>query len=454
MGISDRSTSALNPFGTHAESVYRVAEGQAPAPDVAPVSTSWQRSANLHGVDPVASTAPHVLTQDELKDLRLPLEDLLLSAQEEVNRLYGLVRQAGYAVLLCDTTGVAVEHRGEDAAAERFGYWGTWLGGVWPEAIEGTNGIGTCIAEERPITVHRGQHFRSRHMNLSCSGAPLFGPQGELMAVLDVSAIDPALSESAHALTGALTVMSARAIEERFFREQFRADWIFAVALADGNPGILLAVDRDQRIVGANRAARQAFSLDDPGLAAGISVWRLFERNQAAFRRKEPTDLAVQLTLTASGVTCFALVTPPDSGMRDTANAALHARPRLDLLATPRPPEAATPARGGVSPGAMRRLHEYVEAHLGEHIDLGVLAGIAGLSVFHFAREFKQSTGVTPHHYLVRKRVERARHMLAGTDFSLSEIALAAGFSDQSHLTRHFRRMLGTTPGEFRWSHR
>ncbi|HTC08754.1 MAG TPA: helix-turn-helix domain-containing protein [Acetobacteraceae bacterium] len=274
------------------------------------------------------------------------------------------------------------------------------------------------------------------------------------MAVLDVSAIDPALSESAHALTGALTVMSARAIEERFFREQFRADWIFAVALADGNPGILLAVDRDQRIVGANRAARQAFSLDDPGLAAGISVWRLFERNQAAFRRKEPTDLAVQLTLTASGVTCFALVTPPDSGMRDTANAALHARPRLDLLATPRPPEAATPARGGVSPGAMRRLHEYVEAHLGEHIDLGVLAGIAGLSVFHFAREFKQSTGVTPHHYLVRKRVERARHMLAGTDFSLSEIALAAGFSDQSHLTRHFRRMLGTTPGEFRWSHR
>jgi AraC-like DNA-binding protein len=83
-----------------------------------------------------------------------------------------------------------------------------------------------------------------------------------------------------------------------------------------------------------------------------------------------------------------------------------------------------------------------------------MLAGIAGLSVFHFAREFKQSTGVTPHEYLVQRRVKRAQNMLARTDFSLSDVALASGFSDQSHLTRHFRRMLGTTPREFRWTHR
>jgi AraC-like DNA-binding protein len=100
----------------------------------------------------------------------------------------------------------------------------------------------------------------------------------------------------------------------------------------------------------------------------------------------------------------------------------------------------------------MRRVHEYVEAHLNNRIELVELSAIAGLSVFHFAREFKQSAGVTPHYYLMRRRVERAKELLASTDLSLSEIAFATGFSDQSHFTRHFRQMIGMTPGQFRRS--
>jgi transcriptional regulator of acetoin/glycerol metabolism len=189
--------------------------------------------------------------------------------------LYEVVREAGYAVLLCDSSGVAVAHRGENALASQFQYWGTWLGGVWSEEVEGTNGIGTVIA-----TVHRSQHFRSRHINLSCSGAPVFGVDGRLIAVLDVSAIDPELSERAHALTGALTVRSARAIEERFFREQFRREWIVAVAPPEGGTsGMLLAIDGNQHIIGANRVARASLMLDDRGLQAGTSLWSIFERN-------------------------------------------------------------------------------------------------------------------------------------------------------------------------------
>jgi transcriptional regulator GlxA family with amidase domain len=95
-----------------------------------------------------------------------------------------------------------------------------------------------------------------------------------------------------------------------------------------------------------------------------------------------------------------------------------------------------------------------MKAHLGESIDLSMLAGVAQLSVHHFARQFKHSIGVAPHHYLTRKRVERAQEMLAQTQLSLSEIAYITGFADQSHLARHFRHMLGTTPREFRWSQR
>src|SRR2546429_1182051 len=250
MGISQRSASSLDTIAGHAEHVYSVAEGAAPPLGIRPVSSSWQRSAKKHGLDPLDSQAPRILTPAELKHFREPLDKLIFTAQQEIDELYEVVREAGYTVLLCDSSGVAVAHRGENALASQFEYWGTWLGGVWSEEVEGTNGIGTVIAEERPVTVHRSQHFRSRHINLSCSGAPVFGVDGRLIAVLDVSAIDPELSERAHALTGALTLRSACAIEERVFREHFRRDWIVAVATPGGGaPGMLLAIDGSQRIM-------------------------------------------------------------------------------------------------------------------------------------------------------------------------------------------------------------
>jgi AraC-like DNA-binding protein len=456
MRLSERSSSSLDTLARHAEHVYSVAEGTTALPGIEEISSSWQRSANKYGVDPLDGRAPRILTMGELRNLREPLDKLIASAQEEIDQLYKVVREAGYAVLLCDSSGVAVEHRGEDAEASHFEYWGTWLGGVWSEGVEGTNGIGTCIAGERPVTVHRSQHFRSRHRNLSCSGAPVFGIDGTLTAVLDVSAIDPGLSEGAHALTGSLTIRSARAIEERFFREQFRREWIVAVAPpAGGVVGMLLAIDGNQRIVGANRIARMSLMLDDRGLRAGVSLWTAFERDPDLFRRKDGTDIHARLLVAGSNDRRGALVTPPEVSGSPT-DGKLHTRPRLDSIDTllklaPAPPPQ---AHGGLSTGAIRRVREYVEVHLNESIDLGMLARVAGLSMHHFARQFKQSAGVTPHYYLTQKRVERAQEMLVQTNLSLAEIAYAAGFSDQSHLARHFRYMLGATPREFRQSQR
>ena len=442
----------------HAQQVYWVTQGEVPAGRIEEVSSSWQRSANEFGVDPESGEAPQILTSHELRSLREPLDRLIFNAQEEIDRLYKVVREAGYTLLFCDTAGIAVEHRGDESDASRFKYWGTWLGGVWSEAAEGTNGIGTCIAEERSITVHRNQHFRSRHVNLSCCGAPVFNVDGTLMAVLDVSAIDPERSERAHALAGALTTNAARSIEERFFREQFRHQWVVGVTPPEESAaGMLLAVDGDHRIVGANRTARTSLLLDDYRLRMGVSLWTVFERDPILFRRMDGSDISTQLIVAGSDETWPAVVTPPDGGRTAwqlAGSDVLHTRPRLDSLAALRQRAPPPPARGGLPPGAMRRVQGYVETHLSESMDLAELAAIAGLSVYHFARAFKQSAGVTPHHYLVRRRIERAQEMLARSELPLSEIALATGFSDQSHLARHFRQLVGMTPGQFRWSQR
>jgi transcriptional regulator GlxA family with amidase domain len=107
-------------------------------------------------------------------------------------------------------------------------------------------------------------------------------------------------------------------------------------------------------------------------------------------------------------------------------------------------------ARGGLAPGSLRRVREYIESHVAERISLPELAEIAGLCDSHFSRAFKQSVGVSPHRYIVQRRVERAVALIEQTDRTLGDIALDVGFFDQSHFTRLFAEVFGETPSSFR----
>jgi transcriptional regulator of acetoin/glycerol metabolism len=137
------------------------------------MATSWRRCLTAHHLDPEFQAASHIITEKEIKDSRELLRNLILHAQEELDRLYAIVGPQQYVVLLCDSDGVAIHHRGKDSMADAYKNSGIWLGGVWSEQIEGTNGIGTCITNQRATMVLRGQHFRTRHSNLSCAGAPI-----------------------------------------------------------------------------------------------------------------------------------------------------------------------------------------------------------------------------------------------------------------------------------------
>lgn len=112
-------------------------------------------------------------------------------------------------------------------------------------------------------------------------------------------------------------------------------------------------------------------------------------------------------------------------------------------------PPPVAPDNKPLSPAQMRRVHDFIDAHLGEPVGLVEMAAAAGLSPYHFARRFRAGTGLSPHRFLVRRRLDRARQLIADRTLSLAAIAHAAGFSSQAHMTTVFRTHLGRTPGWF-----
>ena len=111
-------------------------------------------------------------------------------------------------------------------------------------------------------------------------------------------------------------------------------------------------------------------------------------------------------------------------------------------------------ACGGLAPWQESRAKKAMDANLDKEITIARLAHDCGLSASQFARAFRQSTGCTPHRWLLQRRVEWAQHLLLTSDKTLAEIASSCGFFDPSHLTRAFGRTVGTSPGSWRRARR
>ena len=113
---------------------------------------------------------------------------------------------------------------------------------------------------------------------------------------------------------------------------------------------------------------------------------------------------------------------------------------------------AVHPARGGLAPWQEHRVKEIIEVNLDGEVSIAQLASECGLSTGHFSRAFRQTTGTTPHQWLLDRRVAKAKQLLQDKQRLLSEIALACGFADQSHFTRVFAKHAGTGPAAWRRS--
>ncbi len=254
----------MHPAKAHVERVLAAALS-ARGPALSPLVASWSRSVKLHGLDPARTEAPIRLDNNALQNRREAQDLLRHIAGPRLDDLFGMVGASGCAVLLCDADGIALERRCRIADQAVFESWGLCAGADWSEAQEGTNGIGTCLAERRRVIIDRDEHFMARNTAMSCIDAPIFGAEGQLLGALDVSSSRSDQTEGINRLIAAMVAQTARKIEAMHFRMVFPAARILQLGGEGEDAVALLAVDADDLVIGATRGARKALGLVKTG---------------------------------------------------------------------------------------------------------------------------------------------------------------------------------------------
>jgi sigma-54 dependent transcriptional regulator, acetoin dehydrogenase operon transcriptional activator AcoR len=246
------------------------------------IATSWRRCVVNHKLDPARRGPPQTLTEAEIRHVAEPMEELIQIALPELEDLARVLRDTGYCVNLADPNATMLVSRlPEGDYARMFLEWKIYTGSNFAETFEGTNGLGTALAEQRPIIVHGDEHFREQWHMFTCAVSPLFDHAGRLAGAVNITSCRGDLGRDAHELALAVTTDATRRIERSFFRRRYRASWI--ATLPGGERG-MLAYDDDRRVVGACRTARSVFGLTDAMIADGINLSRLIQLDDRTAR--------------------------------------------------------------------------------------------------------------------------------------------------------------------------
>ena len=248
----------------HVDCVSRVLKNadrlpQAPVPAL--ILDSWRRSMELYRLDPGSQQGPRILSQSLLNECRERAELFLRIASDAVARLHERVRGADYCVLLTDAQGRTIDYRVESAIRNDCRKAGLYLGTCWSEGEEGTCGVAAVLTSKAPVTVHKRDHFRAAFIGLTCTAAPVFDPQGELLGVVDVSALQSPDDRRSQHLIRQLVEQTAREIENAFFMHSAQGHWVMRAhgtpGYVESQPDYLLAWDADGRLQAINSLARQ-----------------------------------------------------------------------------------------------------------------------------------------------------------------------------------------------------
>lgn len=244
----------------HADRVLQAVSSRQAAAQSA-IAASWARSFHLHNLHPDGVRETQQFDTSALTERCDRLGRLLHVAQPTIERLHAMLQLAGCSVVLCDAEGVVLKALSLEGDAQTFNSAGLRAGADWSENAQGTNGIGTCITEERSVSVLRDQHFTHKNTEMSCFGAPIFDSDGGLNAVLDVSTCREDLGPALMVMISQSVSDAAERMEADHFCDQFSAMRIIQGTGSSAHSASLLAVDSYDLVVGATRAARRLYGL-------------------------------------------------------------------------------------------------------------------------------------------------------------------------------------------------
>jgi transcriptional regulator of acetoin/glycerol metabolism len=224
---------------------------------------SWIRSVTEYGLEPDRIVEPDVLSRSELLERRAPVEELSALSSPEIDRLFQRLRDHAEVVMLSDAQGVVVHFRSAAEAVNRCSDLRVLPGSIWTEDRQGTTGLGLCLREQRPLSVVMGEHFATKLANLSCTVAPIFGPEGRLAGVLNVTSMQ-ATNHAFQAVVRELVASSARRIENVYFDRRHARTRVLRLSrhddFADGAAEARLALDDGGRIIDATPLAQRMLS--------------------------------------------------------------------------------------------------------------------------------------------------------------------------------------------------
>jgi transcriptional regulator of acetoin/glycerol metabolism len=310
---------------SHDEWVWAAVHGAAKG-DAAPaqeILRSWTRCLDDFGLDPGSRHETACLSEAELGERRERLTNLLEISKVEMNNLFQQVAYSGYAIILSDAEGVVLHQVSDPELSGRVCSRGLRPGAQWAEPYEGTNGIGTCLYEQKPIVIHRTEHFLTRNIELTCSAAPIFDPQGALVGVLDISGC----STMAQQHSQVLVHMASQMIENRLFLNSFRDQFLirfhsrpeFVSTLGEG----ILTFDESGRCLAVNGSAhfQLGYASREDLVGSGIdeifdlSLGELIDRARQSFIRTQPIRERLH------GKRFFAVVQPPQGSFQVSGSA-------------------------------------------------------------------------------------------------------------------------------------
>ncbi|TDY22662.1 transcriptional regulator of acetoin/glycerol metabolism [Paraburkholderia sp. BL6665CI2N2] len=296
----------------HIDRVRGAIEGRLPAPADSPrLVSSWQRSFEQYRLDPGAVIGPRVLTSAELREVQGKEEDFLRASGQCLSRLHDMIRVADYCVMLTDAHGVTIDYRIDRERRSDFKHAGLYIGSCWSEREEGTCGVANVLTDLAPITVHKTDHFRAAFTTLTCSAAPIFAPTGEMIGVLDASAVQSPDNRDSQRLVFQLVRQSAGLIEDGYFLNQTSQHWVLfghsSRNFVEAQPEVLIAFDECGNLVAANRKARECI----PALNGPRHIDDVFDTSGSHLHDVARTDAIIGLRLRATGTTLYARIRAP-----------------------------------------------------------------------------------------------------------------------------------------------